>query len=274
VLLRHRVSVLVVVIGVVATVGVFTFAKPEYRGPGSGAHDVKPLAYVHLPVRGWSWEDGLPGYRFGHDESRWNASRLLWADLAPLRYAARRSHVDPQSLRVLDDGRLAPRARPFVLVSGRGAGGETCIGAQPGDGPARFVCPPELRDDLAILVVSARPRFATGDYPIYLDGVVSARVTKATLATRGAVETFVRGGKRWTRPEGPEIVYDRATWLGNWGTLMSYRGQPVPWNATLDLYGASGKLASVRLRFTKPGAYVYCASAFAGSAGDCAQRRS
>ena len=97
-------------------------------------------------------------------------------------------------------------------------------------------------------------------------------MTRATITTAGATNTIVRGTKRTVTPEGPYPFYDRATYNHTWGTIMSYRDQPVPWSARIDFYGARGKLASLPLRFTKPGAYVYCASALRAACGMSAHR--
>lgn len=271
---RYRLSLGIVALAVSATAGVFLFARPEYRGPGSG--DVKPLAYVSPASRGWTWPLGTPGFRLGRDESRWNMSGIHWRDLWGLRLAARRAGVDPQSLRVIDAARLepGPRERPFLLVGGRDSSGRTCIGAQPGDGTPQMLCPAQLRGVAAVVLASPRQAGPSGMRAIFVDGVVSAAVTRATITTTGATNVVVRAGRRDARPEGPVTVFDRASYGHTWGTITSYRSQPVQWSARIDLYGAHGKLASLRLRFAKPGAYVYCASALRASCGSSAQRRS
>jgi len=258
VVLRYRLSLGIVALAISATACVFTLARPEYRGPGSAAHDVKPLSYVSPASHGWTWPLGTPGFRIGHDESRWNMSAIHWRDLSALRIAARPAGVDPQSLRVVEAARLlpGPRERPFLLVGGRDTRGRTCIGAQPGNAAPTFFCPAQLRDRIAIVLVSPRPRFVSGEWSTYVSGVVSAAVTRATITTAGATNTLVRGTKRTVTPEGPYPFYDRTTYAHSWGTVTSYRGQPVPWNARIDFYGANGKLATLQLRYTKPGAYV------------------
>lgn len=273
---RYRLSLAIVAFALSATAGVFLFARPEYRGPGSAAHDVKPLPYVSPASHGWTWPLGTPGFRIGHDESRWNMSAIRWRDLSALRIAARPAGVDPQSLRVLGAARLlpGPRERPFLLVGGRDAHGRTCIGAQPGDEAPQFFCPAQLRGYVAIVLAAPRPAFVSGEWSIYVSGVVSAAVTHATITTAGATNTVIHGTKRTVTPEGPYPFYDRATYVHTWGTIESYRGQPVPWSARIDFYGAHGKLASLPLRFTKPGAYVYCASAFSAVCGMSAHRSS
>ena len=259
-LAAHRLPAAIVALAVASTAAFFLFARPEYRGPGSPAHDVKPLSYVSPAAHGWVWPLGTPGFRIGHDEDRWNMSGIHWRDLAGLRFAARRAHVDPQSLRVLDAARLRPRGRPFLLVGGRSSTGQTCIGAQAGDArPPRLFCPSALRGRVAILVASPRAGYASGARSIFVDGVVSAAVVKVTIRTPSAAET----------------LYDRATYDHTWGTFLSYRIARGPWRARLTFLGARGELAEIDLHYAKaaPG-FVYCASAFSGAAGDCAHLRS
>jgi hypothetical protein len=201
-------------------------------------------------------------------------SAVHWSDLSSLRIAARPAGVDPQSLRVITAARLRPGARPFLIVGGRDARGRTCIGAQPGEVAPQFFCPAQLHGRIAIVLVAPQPFYPAGGWPIVVEGVVSAAVTRATITTDGATTVTVRGTKRTVRPQGPETLYDRATFNHTWGTITSYRGQPVPWSARIDFYGAQGKLASLPRRFTKPGAYVYCASAFSAVCGMSAHRSS
>ena len=224
--------------------------------------------------RGWTWPHGTPGFRIGHDEDRWNAAAIHWSDLSGLRIAARSAGVDPQSLRVIDASRVEQDGLPLLLVGAKDAHDQTCIGAQSAVGAPQFFCQPQLRGRVAIVLVAPRPFYRAGGWSIFVDGVVSAAVVRATITTEGATNVTVRGTKRTVRPEGPYPVYDRATSNHTWGTIMSYRGQPVPWSARIDFYGAHGKLASLPLHFANPGAYLYCASAVSAVCGMSARRRS
>jgi hypothetical protein len=251
---QHRLAVAIVAVAVAATAGVFLFARPQYRPPGSAMKAVPMPSYVGPAVRGWVWARGLPGFRMGADMRAGNIFALNWANLSGLRIAAPAAGVDPQSLRVLGAARLRPDAPLYLLVAGRDARGRTCIGAQPGPAAQRFFCPKELAGHVAVVNVGVEPSY-NGHWPIYIDGVVSASVTRVTVTTAAMTWTDMRSGKPVVHPAGPEVVFRRSD--KTWGTFESYDGQPVPWSARVDFYGAHGKLASLPLRFTRPGSYVF-----------------
>jgi hypothetical protein len=253
-LFDHRLAVAIVAIAVCATAGIFLFARPEYRPPGSSLKAVPIPSYVTPAASGWTWPRGLPGFRVGDDMRSSNVYGVTWATLSGLRIAARPAHVDPQSLRVLGAARLAPHEPPFLLVSGRDAHGRTCIGAQPGPSAPRFFCPAQLAGRVAVVNVGVEPSY-NGRWPIYVDGVVSAAVTRVTVTTAGMLESDVSVGKRVVHVAGAQVVYLRSA--RSWGTVESYVAGPRPWSARVDVYGAHGKLATLPLRFTHPGAYVF-----------------
>lgn len=273
VIARYRLSLGIVLIAVAATGAFFAFFRPQYRPPGQGKA-IYPPSYVSPASHGWIWPHGLPGYRIGHDEDRWNFSGLHWNELALLRIAARDRGIDPQSLRVLDGERLLPHERPFLLVAGRGPHGRTCFGVQPGDGKITFVCTPQLKGSVAFLMAVPRPYNSFTHYTVFIDGIASAAVKRATISVRGATMVIMHGARRTVRQEGPQLIY-QSHLNYSWGTIMSYRSDKSRWNAHLTFYGAHGKqLAALDLHYTHPGAYVYCASALTARCGSPAQRRS
>jgi len=253
-LLQHRLAVAIVAVAVAATAGVFLFARPQYRPPHSTMTTVAIPSYVTPAARGWTWPLGLPGFRIGDDMRSGNIWGVDWATLSALRIAAPAARVDPQSLRVLDAARIRPDERSYVLVSGRGVRGRTCIGVQPGPAAPRFFCPEQLAGHVAVVNVGVPAPFG-GHWAILIDGVVSAAVTRVDVWTAAMTSIELRGAKRIVHPAGPQIVFRRG--YKTWGTFMSLDAQPVPWNARVDFYGAHGKLASLPLRFTHPGSYVY-----------------
>ena len=253
-LFDHRLAVAIVAIALCATAGVFLFARPGYRPPGSALKAVPVPSYVTPASSGWTWPRGLPGFRVGDDMRSSNIYGVTWSTLSHLRIAARPAHVDPQSLRVLGAAQLGRREPAFLLVSGRDARGRTCIGAQAGPAPVRFLCPAQLAHHVAVVDVGVEPSY-NGRWPLYVDGVVSAAVTRVTVTTDGMTWTDMRGGRRVVRLSGPQVVYRRGD--RSWGTFESYVGGPREWSARVDLYGAHGKLATLPLRFTRPGAYVF-----------------
>jgi hypothetical protein len=254
-LLQHRLAVAIIAFAVSATAGVFLFARPQYRPPGSSLEVLSIPSYVTPAARGWTWPHGLPGFRIGDDMRVGNIFGVGWATLSALRIAAPPSRVDPQSLRVLGAVRLRPDTRWNLLVAGRDVRGRTCIGVQPGPAAPRYFCPEQLAGHVAVVNVAAQAPYG-GNWSIYVNGVVSAAVTRVDVSTAATTWIEMRKyGKRVVHPVGPEVTFRRGD--RTWGTFESFRGQPVPWNARVDFYGAHGKLASLPLRFTKPGSYVY-----------------
>lgn len=253
-LLQHRLAVAIVAVALLATAGVFLFARPQYRSPHSSMKVVPTPSYVTPATHGWTWPLGLPGFRIGDDMRSTNIFGVNWAALSALRIAAPAARVDPQSLRVLAAVRLRLREPFYLLVAGRGALGRTCIGAQAGPVAPRFVCPEQLAGRVAVVNVAVVPSYS-GQWPIYIGGVVSAAVTRVEVWTAGMTLTVVRGAKRTVHPQGPQVVFRRA--FKTWGTFESFDAQPVPWKARVDFYGVHGKLASLPLRFAHPGSYVF-----------------
>lgn len=248
---RYALSLSVVLGALILTTGAFLLTRPQVRPAGQEGKAIEVPSYVSLAERGWTWPSGLPGFRIGHDEDRWNFSAIRWADLAGLRLASRAAAVDPQSLRVLYGARLRPKVKPYLLVGGRDARGRTCIGAQaPRAEPALF-CRPELAGRSAVVIAAPQPQ--SDGWTIWINGVVNASVTRVTVEAAGV--TF-RSDTGAVRQQGPLDMFQRQ---GNrtWGTFTWYQSQPVPWNATLVFYGAHGKIATLPLRFTQPGAHVY-----------------
>lgn len=253
-LLRHRLAVAIVAVALLATAGVFLFARPQYRPPHSSMKAVPTPSYVTPAAHGWTWPRGIPGFRVGDDMRSTNIFGVNWAMLSALRIAAPAARVDPQSLRVLAAVRLRPHQPSYLLVGGRGALGRTCIGAQAGPVAPRFFCPEQLAGRVAIVNVGVVAHYGTY-WPIYIGGVVSAAVTRITVWTAGMRYTDMRSGKPVVHLQGPQVVFRRG--YKTWGTFESFDAQPVPWHARIDFYGVHGKLASLPLRFTHPGSYVF-----------------
>jgi hypothetical protein len=255
-LFQHRLAAALIGAAVAATVGVFMFTLPQYNSHRPGLQKYVAPAYVVRAEHGWTWPNGLPGFRLGLDESRWNFARIRQADLATLRRAAPAAGVDPQSLRVLDAARVTGRSKPYLLVAGGDARGRTCLGAQAGPAPIQFFCAKQLEGHVAVVIAAPQPYYPRLGWAIHISGVVSADVTAVTLMTAGVMWKDMSSGKPVLRSQGPRILLQNGD--QTFGTFASFIGQPVPWNARLDFYGAHGKkLRSLPLRFHGPGAYVY-----------------
>jgi hypothetical protein len=256
ILLQHRLAAAVIGLAVAATGGVFLFALPKpdvYRPAG---HPVEVPSYVERADHGWTWADGVPGFRFGVDEKLWNFALLHPSDLATLRAGAPAAGVDPQSLRVLDAARTAVHAKPYLIVAGSDAKGGTCIGAQPGSEPVQFFCAAQLKGHHAVVIAAPQAYYKAAGWSIHISGIVDASVRAVLLTTAGRTMKDMRSGKPVIRPEGPVVLLQ--TGDQTFGTFASFEGQPVPWRARLDFLGEGGKkLFSLPLRFHAPGASVY-----------------
>jgi hypothetical protein len=244
-LLHHRLAVAIVGIGVFATVGVFTFARPQYRAAGSGGK-VLHFAEATPPSRGWTWNDPTPGFHFGEHHNDWNISLLKPREV-------------PTEVGVLAASRIDQVTRPEVIYS-KG----NCIGVQPSSSPRRVLCAPHTP---AVIIAQAPrpiPNQEPPGYNMFITGVVRSDVTRVTVRTRKSTFVDMRSGKRIVRQFPPQVVYDSKTpsW---WGSFQASTFQPVRWDALVVVYGKHGKLASLRIRFTKPGETLYCASAIGTS---------
>jgi len=251
-LVQHRLAVAIVGVAVLATTGVFVFARPEYRPPGSQNGKALVFSDAKPPAHGWDWADGTPGFHFGDHNDEWNISQVRPRELASVRAAARRAGVSVSSLGVLQAMRTQMHVRPSVLVAGADAAGRTCIGAQLHHGAASFVCPPSLDGVVGVVVAEASPASGAG-HGMFLTGVARADVTRVTVSTPGSTYTDMRSGKPVIRPFGPQTAYVRAhsSW---WGTLLMTTSQPGLWDAQIVFYGVHGSIASVDVRFAHAGA--------------------
>jgi hypothetical protein len=243
------VSLGVVLVAVVATVGVFTFARPQFREPCHGCGQALHFDEAKPPANGWSYADATPGFHFGEHKDRWNVSLLLPREV-------------PAGAGVLASSRIAMHVRPAVLYSKRG-----CIGVQLA-ASRTLLCRPRAA---AVVIAQAVPQ--TRGWNMFLTGVVRGDVTRVTVHARGETETVMHGASRTERPLPAQVVYDART-PGWWGTFTDSTYQPVPWDVTVSVYGRHGLIATTRIRFERPGDAFYCASALRGVCGISAQRRS
>jgi hypothetical protein len=227
-LLRYRLSTSIVLGALAATAAVFVFARPQYRDPFPG--EQFDLSYAKAPVSGWRWSGGTPGFRFGHDEGAWNDARLRADDLAGARVAARRSGVEPDSLRVLSVTR-ARGGELFALLAGSGPSGRTCLGVVVPHAPAAFAC--RLDRQAAFVIGAPGPPDRTAKdgplYPLYLLGVVRADVTRVTLDLPGLMHS---------------TIYSRSAFGYWWGSFGGPLELPSRWRGRLAFYGQRGLLAS------------------------------
>ena len=252
----HRLSVSIVLAALLATFGVFLFARPQYRDPNPGS--VVSFKRYHAPAHGWTWADGQPGFRFGDNEKDWNLSEVRPEELAGARSAATRAGVDPSSVLPLHAVRLAPHEL-YALVAGTDVHGGTCLGAMLPQRPVRYFCGPQLRDHVGIVVVAARPpetsriaRRRLTAFPLFLMGATRADVSKVLVSAPGLrpVSFYDRDGGWW------------GTFDGTPGDAYSSNRVPKhPWGARLDFVGDHGRVATLPVRLDRPTPQVFAVAA-------------
>ena len=239
--LQHRLAVALVAAAALVTAGVFTLARPEYRPPNRGG-ELVTFPEAVPPAHGWRWDDPTPGFHLGDDGGKWNIYGLEPRDI-------------PEGAGVLTAGRFTLHGRPEVIYSKNG-----CIGFATTAGVRRLLCTP--KSPVVLMAYAGKPyeeRKGTL-YPLSIIGVARSDVTRVTLHTRADTYVDVRSGTPVVRYEGPVAVYSAKQNLW-WGAFESNRSQPVPWDATVNVFGEHRRLASLRIRFSHPGEAVYCPTA-------------
>jgi hypothetical protein len=239
----------------VATIGVFTFAKPQYRMPCNGCSKSVHFNEAKPPVNGWLFADPTPGFHLGEHKNLWNMSAVLPKDV-------------PADAGIFVADRSAPGVRPEVLYWRRG-----CLVAQLSASRTR-VCNPHAA---AVFIARTAPVFHSRSgtvHDMFLIGVVRSDVTRVTVHSPGATQIVMHGSQRREEPFPPQVVYDKKTpgWWGSWED--STFGNARTWNATVKVYGKHGLIATTKVLFENPGEALYCASALRAVCGVSAQRRS
>lgn len=178
------------------------------RGPESVAPPPSEQPRAAAGGAGWTWPDGVPGFRFGVDEARWN------------RNALRPAEVGGAAARVLAYERYA--AGLAAIVARPGPGGRICLGFLLGAAPPRAFC--RLGAQKAFLIVSREPQ-----------------ATMTIGVARGDVEQARIAGSRG----GEGYLYTRWGITSGWGAFGAGWG---PRAVTVVLRDAAGaRLASVRI---------------------------
>jgi hypothetical protein len=236
-LVRYPLSASVVLAALAATAAVFLLARPHYHPKGEDSLVKLDLSKYPPASRGWAWENGQPGFRFGEDEKVWNLSKVKPVELIAVRAAARRSGIAPASIRVINSIRLGPRDLSLV-VAGTNAADDTCLGFVT---PSKtdFYCPPRLGPQSAFVLVITRPAFEgdpTHAQPTFLTGITRADVRRVVV---DQPQDWLNAG-----------VYDRE--LGSpWGifelSLSNGRGIDI------TLVHADGASQTVHVDETTPG---------------------
>jgi hypothetical protein len=231
-LLRHRLSTSIVLAALAATAAVFTFARPQYHDPFPGRQF--DLSYAKLPVSGWKWPNGTPGFRFGQDEPVWNEAKLRPAELAGAQEIAGSSGVDPGSLRILSTLR-ARSGDVFALLAGSGRAGRTCLGGLVPGVATHFTC--RLGRRLAFVIVAPRGR------ELYVIGVARSDVTRVTLDVKGL---------------GRSVLFSHRYSGYWWGAFAAPLEYPRLWSGRLGFYGPHHALvASIPISSSLPPTFTH-----------------
>jgi len=238
----------------VATIGVFTFAKPQYRQPGG---DGKVLKFddAKPPVNGWLFADATPGFHLGEHHDEWKYAMPYVSNL-------------PAGAGLINALRDKPGGHPEALYVPRNG----CIGVQLFSGSRTTLCRPHA---VAVFIVDALPSYHPGQWNTFVTGVARSDVTKITVQARGAQEDDYspRTHTHHFRLMPPQVVYDSKTPMW-WGAFGDSTFQPRSWNLVVKVYNRFGLMAAEHVVPTKPGDALYCASALRGVCGMSAQRRS
>jgi hypothetical protein len=203
---RHAPALAVVAAAFVAMGAVFLMARPVYHGQ----HGTTFRLPKHQPAadadgaRGWSWPEGLPGWKAGERIDGYLVSGVQPVELGAARLSAARFGLDSDGIRVLvstranTQGALAIVAAPTLERSPT----QTCLGVLlQGDRPVRWRCPTELAAD-RVLVAAARYSWTYRTphdtrHPLYLVGVARGDVRRVVLEAGALRETLYTRGSTW-----------------------------------------------------------------------------
>ncbi|TMK72637.1 MAG: hypothetical protein E6G50_03530 [Actinobacteria bacterium] len=272
-LVRHRFASGVVLVAIALVGSVFAFARPEYRQPAGGRTSKGtgyPAPRDASGARGWTWGRGQPGFlpSTGHED--WNLSEVGEHELDGARFDARLTAARPETVKLLAADRLGPRDLE-LLLSASDRHGATCIGAALPPSAAQFFCPSStgmhrLGRQVAFVVVAARPPFDSRgrrEFPYFVEGVARGDVVRVQWESPSIETVAARDGTTTLRERRfGQSAYDRkAGWWGTFGytfTNAYLHGVPAkPWRARLGFYGANGVLATLDVRFNRPGERLY-----------------
>jgi hypothetical protein len=234
---RYPISTVLCIAAMGTIAALFVFARPQY-------HETSPGKTIDLsgyapPSHDWTWQGGQPGFRFGEKEEDWNIAQLRPQELGPLRAAAARAGVVPESVRPLEVERYAPH-RLSLIAAGTGSSGGTCLGFALPQSEGSFFCPDRLARKAAfVLTVPYGPPDG-----VFLSGIARADVTSVVVHEAGTP---------------PSRVYSRSE-SGAWGTFFVTLGSgPVknaagaviarPRGGLIDFFAGDKRVASLPVTF-------------------------
>jgi hypothetical protein len=147
----------------------------------SPGHKTSRLPDAPGAAPGWKWND-LPGYRFGHDEGRWNDSQLAPGDLVRVRSALGAVGARSEDVRVLA-ATQPTQGRFAVIAAAAGDRDTTCLAFLLDDTNATARCPHRPTTSSTSTATLAYLAFThTGSQPRIL-AVVDGSVTRVELVS-------------------------------------------------------------------------------------------
>jgi hypothetical protein len=203
---RHLAAVAVVLFAVVATGGVFVFARPGYHPHYESNIKIppKPPAADASGAAGWVWPDGVPGWEAGQMIGTYPISGVQPIEIQPAQLAAARQMLDASKVRVLSSIRGNRQGALMILAAPlyESSPPTTCLAAVLlGTGPISWQCPGAANDIARSYVLIAAMSFAwpgTQKHPTYLAGVARGDVYRVVLVARGSPPAeLYRRGSTW-----------------------------------------------------------------------------
>lgn len=212
-LARHLLASGVVVAALAMTLGVFLFARPQYRPEHEGLTIRIP---DHRPADGWTWPDGVPGWKPGETIHDYNVSGVQPVEVQLAQLAAARHVLDASGLRVVAstrpdmNGALAIVAAPTISETPT----RTCVAGILQTGSVVWHC--RLAGKR---VVVAAGRFHGA---LYLVGVASGDVARVELDG----ETLYERGKTWGEFSAARDSGGRLRVVGRDGSVRAFDVTP------------------------------------------------
>lgn len=245
---RHLLAVAIVSVALLAAVGMFAFARPEYRPEHHGVAFRLPAgkpAADASGAAGWVWPEGVPGWAPGQTMHGVDVAGMEPVETKAAQLAAARAGLDPDGVRVVSAAR--PNGNGVLAILAAPTRYETpirtCLAAVlQGSAPVVWSCPGArpVASDLShahVLLAAAAftwPPAKRGGAPrhvLYVTGVARGDVARIAISTPGS-------------GIGLRTIYTRgATWC-QFDVAQSF----VPGRASLAIYGRRGLLERLPLR--------------------------
>jgi hypothetical protein len=248
---QHPVPAAICAVAFALTAGVFVFARPQYRPPQHGESiriPEKQPAQDAAGRQGWTWPDGVPGWKPGYTIKHYPVSGVQSIEADAARLAAAHMMLDAEQVRVLVAMHQQPGLRPLAIYAAPMAYASfdgkpvVCLGVElPRASATPWFCPgdshpgPDVARSRVLVAVSAFDWSTASSRPpdLRLVGVARGDVYRVIL--------HIPGQKRV-----PDMaLYERGK---TWGQFEIAVG-PWPGNGVpeLRIYGRKGLVQTLPL---------------------------